>query len=325
MTESIAYQALEIAFLNVEKHKDRRLWVDFVGGEALISFVFLQHLTDFINETALKRNIQVSYSITTNGSIMNFEIMKWIIENKIQIKLSIDGNQEIHDKNRRTPTGKGSYSQIIENINMFRECEQKTQHWIQAAHVITQNNYYAVFQSIKHLYNDLKFTVIDSSMDVTSRWSRDQLNLLAEEWEKVLCYYIQMKNSERPFLWGEIIDFLEYKNDNKNARFCGVGIVQIYVKTNGKIYGCAANLGENGCIGHVEKGFCTKRIEEIRKMTNCSTDCEKCKINKKCQSRKCIMNRLVYSGNTNMNNPNNCYFEHKKLALWEKYKHLICN
>ena len=32
MSERIAYNGLEIAFLNVEKHKDRRLWVDFVGG-----------------------------------------------------------------------------------------------------------------------------------------------------------------------------------------------------------------------------------------------------------------------------------------------------
>lgn len=325
MSESIAYQALEIAFLNVERHKDRRLWVDFVGGEALISFMFLQRLTDFINEKALKKNIQVSYSMTTNGSIMNSEIMEWIIKNKIQIKLSIDGNQEIHDKNRMTLTGKGSYLKIIENINMFRECEQKTKNWLQVAHVITQNNYYAVFQSVKHLYNDLKFTVIDSSMDVTSRWSKEQLDLLAQEWEKVLCYYIQMKNSERPFLWGAIMDFFEYKNDYPNHSFCGAGIIQIYVKTNGNIYGCAANLGENGCIGHVTKGFSTKQIKELRKINLNSITCQKCEINEKCQSRKCIMNTLVYSENVNVNNPDRCYFEYKKLKLWDKYKHLLCN
>ena len=37
MSEQIAYKGLEIAFLNVERHRDRRLWVDFVGGEALLS------------------------------------------------------------------------------------------------------------------------------------------------------------------------------------------------------------------------------------------------------------------------------------------------
>ena len=37
MTEETAHKGLEIAFLNVEKHRDRRLWVDFVGGEAFLN------------------------------------------------------------------------------------------------------------------------------------------------------------------------------------------------------------------------------------------------------------------------------------------------
>ena len=314
MLESTAHEALKIAFINTEKHKDRKLWVDFVGGEALISFEFLQNLTDFINNEALKRKIQVSYSMTTNGSIMNTEIMKWIIENKIQIKLSIDGIEEIHNKNRRTITGKGSYSRIIENIDMFKECEQNTKRWIQVAHVITQNNYYAAFQSVKHLYEDLKFNVIDSSIDVTSQWSKKQLDLLTAEWEKVLLYSIEMQKSERPFLWGVILDLLKYKGGNEKNNFCGVGLIQSYVKTNGKIYGCAANLGETGCIGDVKKGFFISRIEELKKVINSNGKCQNCKIFKQCQNRKCIMNILAYD------REDMCYFEYKKLTLWAKYE-----
>lgn len=325
MSESTAYKALEIAFLNVEKHKDRRLWVDFVGGEALLSFKYLQYLTNFINKKALEKKIQVSYSITTNGSIMNLEIMDWIIENKIQLKLSIDGTQEIHDKNRRTTGGKGSYSQIIKNINMFKECERKTKHWIQAAHVVTQNNYYAVFQSVKHLYKDLKFTIIDSSMDVTCKWSKKQLDLLVQEWEKVLIYYIEMQKSERPFLWGNVLDLLKYNNDNEKSNYCGAGIIQIYVKTNGRIYGCAANLGETGCIGDVEKGFSINRIEEIRKIVNRNINCQKCKIIKMCQRRKCIMNSLAHSRDDNIYNPDMCYLEYKKIQLFKTYESKIQN
>ena len=314
MSESTAHEALKIAFLNVEKHRDRRLWVDFVGGEGLISFDFLRRLTNFINNEALKRKIQISYSITTNGSIMNAEIMKWIIENKIQIKLSIDGIEEIHDKNRRTITGKGSYSRIIENISMFKECEQKTKRWIQVAHVITQNNYYATFQSIKHLYKDLGFTVIDSSIDLTSQWLKKQLDLLTAEWEKVLLYYIEMKKSERPFLWGVILDLLKYKGDYEKNNFCGAGLIRIYVKTNGKIYGCSANLGETGCIGDVEKGFFVSRIEEMKKAINNNGECQNCEIFKECQNRKCIMNRIAHD------RKDMCYFEYKKLELWDKYE-----
>lgn len=78
MPEEIACKGIEIAFLNVEKHKDKSLWVDFVGGEALISFALLRKLVEHIEEEAAKRTIAVSYSITTNGTIMNNEILEWL-------------------------------------------------------------------------------------------------------------------------------------------------------------------------------------------------------------------------------------------------------
>ena len=80
-TDSI--QRVGIAFLNVERHRDRRLWVDFVGGEALLSFPFLKQLVEYIEGQALKRNILVTYSITTNGTILNDEILAWLIRYKI--------------------------------------------------------------------------------------------------------------------------------------------------------------------------------------------------------------------------------------------------
>ena len=113
MTEEIAYKGLEIAFLNAVKHKDRRLWVDFVGGEALLSFSFLKQLVKYIERQALERDIFVTYSITTNGTILNEEILEWLIRYKIHLKVSIDGDEETHNRNRKWIDGVGSYANII--------------------------------------------------------------------------------------------------------------------------------------------------------------------------------------------------------------------
>ena len=117
MSEQIAYKGLEIAFLNAENHRDRRLWLDFVGGEALLSLSFLKHLVDYIEGQALKRNILVTYSITTNGTILNDEILAWLIKYRIHLKVSIDGDEETHNKNRKRIDGVGSYSNIIDHIS----------------------------------------------------------------------------------------------------------------------------------------------------------------------------------------------------------------
>ena len=47
---------------------------------------------------------------------MDAEILKWLVKNKIRIKLSIDGEQAVHDKNRIYIDGKGSYEKIIFNF-----------------------------------------------------------------------------------------------------------------------------------------------------------------------------------------------------------------
>ena len=50
MSEQIAYKGLEIAFLNAENHRDRRLWVDFVGGEALFAYFLIDGRLDESSE-----------------------------------------------------------------------------------------------------------------------------------------------------------------------------------------------------------------------------------------------------------------------------------
>lgn len=94
MTEEIAHKSLEIALLNVEKHRDRRLWVDFVGGEAFLSFPLLQDLVEYIEKEAKKRDVKVSYSATTNGTIMNEDMLEWLVKYRFQLKLSIDGSKK---------------------------------------------------------------------------------------------------------------------------------------------------------------------------------------------------------------------------------------
>lgn len=323
MTEDIAHKSLQIAFLNVEKHKDKRLWVDFVGGEALISFVFLQKLVEYIEKETEKRTITVFYSITTNGTIMNNNILEWLINKKVHLKLSIDGTIETHDRNRKTKFGIGSYRNIIKNINYFREYEERTKQYIQVAHVVTQNNYWEAFNSVKHLVEDLHFSVVDSSIDVTHRWTVEQLDKLGQEWENILCYYIKKKENGRAFLWAPVLDLKKYGEESEKFGFCGVGLIQIYVKTDGGIYGCAANLESSGCLGDVERGFSVRKIKEYRELALKSPVCLKCSIYSKCQSCKCIMNNLSYSNQINGCNPDMCYFEKKKLSLWNKYDEII--
>ena len=79
----------------------------------------------------------------------------------------------------------------------------------------------------------------------------------------------------------------QYKDGCKS---CGIGLVRIYVRTDGEIYGCAANLNESGYLGDVQCGFSKKKIQECRKNFFTNDVCAKCSINEHCLTKLCIMN-----------------------------------
>lgn len=274
---------------------------------------------EYIEREAKKRNVTVSYSVTTNGTIIDKSILDWLAKYRFHLKLSIDGNKETHDRNRKISSNMGSYQSIMENMCYFKEYEEKSGQYIQAAHVITQNNYWEAVKSVKHLVENLHFRIVDSSIDVSHSWTHEQLDKLIEEWESILGYYMKEKKIGREFLWAPALDLMKYGEMVKSSGFCGVGLIQIYVKTDGKIYGCAANLKPSGCLGDVEKGLSVKKIKVYRELALKDEMCSGCSINQRCQSQKCIMNNLFYSENINEHNPDMCYFEQKKINLWKKF------
>lgn len=65
---------------------------------------FYRNWSEYIEEEAAKRTIAVSYSITTNGTIMNNEVLEWLVNNRVHLKLSIDGTMETHEQKSQNKT-----------------------------------------------------------------------------------------------------------------------------------------------------------------------------------------------------------------------------
>ena len=53
------------------------------------------------------------FSTTTNGTLITKEIMDYLILYKFELKVSLDGRESVHNKNRIDYYGKGSYSAVF--------------------------------------------------------------------------------------------------------------------------------------------------------------------------------------------------------------------
>lgn len=320
MSRETARKGLEIAFLNTNHHRDRRLWVDFVGGETLMSFGIIKELSEYIDREAEKRKMRVAYSITTNGSIMDTEIYKWLVEKKVHIKLSIDGTEKTHNRNRILKNGQGTYEIVKEKFSGFRQYENITGIKIQGTHVITKNNYMEFFLSIKHLVEEIGLNVVDSSIDLSCHWNDEELQVIVKEWRKVIQFYNYRLKNGKPFLWGMLLDMQKYEKEKGGCSLCGVGMNQIYVRTNGDIYGCAANLKGTGQLGNIERGININRLRRYQQINQESAVCEKCEVRENCSVRGCIMNHLYFSGNAGIPNGVMCFLEKRRQELWKDFR-----
>lgn len=321
MPYETATQCIDFAIHNTTHHKDRRLWVDLVGGEPLLSFTLLKRIVKYTCNSTNKSGLLPTFSLTTNGTIMTEDILDWLITNHIHIKLSIDGRKNVHNLNRVYPTGIGSHSDLIRNLPSFKTYEHETHIPIQATHVITKNNLYSSFDTCKYLVEELGMSIIDTALDLSCDWSESDLETISQETEKTLLLYIQHKNSQNPFLWGTVVDMQNYRNKLNSCYKCGAGLISSYIRTNGDIYACSANLINKYRLGTLDNGFEPQKLEMLKHIKEIKNGkCHDCHIYNYCTAKCCIMNSLRFNESIDLPSSLLCRVEQIKYKLYEKYK-----
>jgi len=300
MTAETGRHAIDIAFKNGEVHKDRTLWVDFVGGESFLDFDMIKELVAYVEEQNKAYNYKLLLSTTTNATIFNREILEYLIEKDFGLKISIDGNKRINDLNRVTVSGGGTYDKIIENLKYVKEFEERTGKIVQVTNVITLNNYQEYFETLVFLTNELGLRYIDTGIDLGIDWTDNQILELEESIQKSFDYFIQAAAENRGFRWEFADKVVNFKNDRKKFYSCGAGIVSMYVRTDGGIYACPGHLDPTVELGNVNTEV---HSQKVRKLINFkgidNEECNNCSISQYCVEQSCIMQNLAGTGDIN--------------------------
>lgn len=115
MSKEVAEKSVDIALCSPE----RFLTFEFQGGEPLANFDVLKHIVEYTEKH--KRGKNISYCVVTNLTLMTEEILKFLIEYKINISTSLDGDEEIHNYNRAFKNGSGSFEYLKQQIKRIQE------------------------------------------------------------------------------------------------------------------------------------------------------------------------------------------------------------
>lgn len=119
MSLEVGKRALD--FLIEQSGTRKNLEVDFFGGEPLLNWNVCKELVKYGREQEKKYNKNFRFTLTTNGVLIDDEVIEFCNKEMSNVVLSLDGRKNVHDNLRKTPNGKGSYDLIIDKFKKFAD------------------------------------------------------------------------------------------------------------------------------------------------------------------------------------------------------------
>jgi uncharacterized protein len=170
--------------------------IEFTGGEPLLRFDLVKRAILRAEDLASKSGKKVIFSLVTNGTYINEEMIPFFKEHRVGICFSLDGPKEVHDGNRRLTKGnKPTYDIVIEKIELLRKHKYPS---VNAIPVIVNNSlsYWKeiVDEYVKIGFTTMRFKYVSYFGFASQAW--DNMSYEPEEfldaWKKVIKYMIEL-------------------------------------------------------------------------------------------------------------------------------------
>lgn len=277
MSFEVGKKALD--FLVANSGNRVNLEVDFFGGEPLMNWDVVKQLVAYGRSLEKPNNKKFRFTLTTNGVLLNDEVMEFVNKEMSNVVLSLDGRKEVNDRMRPFRTGKGSYDLIVPKFQKLAESRNQTNYYIRGT--FTRNNL-DFSEDVKH-FADLGFKqmsiepVVGPEEDPYSI-REQELPQIMEEYDKLALEYIDRYKKGNGFnFFHFMIDLTQGPCVYKRLSGCGSGTEYLAVTPWGDFYPCHQFVGnEDFLMGNVDEGIIKPEI--VKEFGNCNVySKEKCK------------------------------------------------
>ena len=315
MSFEVGKKALD--FLVANSGNRTNLEVDFFGGEPLMNWQVVKELVEYGRSLEAPYHKKFRFTLTTNGVLLNDEILEFANREMANIVLSIDGRKEINDAMRPFRGGQGSYDLIVPKFQKVAESRGQTRYYVRGT--FTRNNL-DFSKDVLHLA-DLGFQQI--SVEPVVAGPEDDYAIretdipqLKEEYDRLAVEMIKRRKEGKGFnFFHFMIDLEGGPCVAKRLSGCGSGTEYLAVTPWGDLYPCHQFVGnESFLMGNVEEGILREDIRDEFKCCNVySKDkCKKCFARFYC-SGGCAANSYNFHGNINDAYDVGCELQRKRV------------
>ncbi|MCC8028271.1 MAG: thioether cross-link-forming SCIFF peptide maturase [Lachnospiraceae bacterium] len=315
MSFEVGRQALD--FLIANSGHRRNLEVDFFGGEPLMNWQVVKDLVAYGRGQEKIHDKNFRFTLTTNGVLLNDEIMEFANREMANVVLSIDGRKEVNDHMRPFRGGQGSYDRIVPKFQQFAGSRHQERYYVRG----TYTRYNPDFsEDVLHLA-DLGFKQISVEPVVAEdseayALRREDLPKLFSEYDKLAAEMVRRRREGRDFnFFHFMIDLEGGPCVAKRLSGCGSGTEYLAVTPAGDLYPCHQFVGnEEFLMGNVWDGVTRTDIRDEFKSCNvyAKESCRECFARFYC-SGGCAANSWHFHGDINGTYEIGCELQKKRI------------
>lgn len=315
MSFEVGKKALD--FLIANSGSRRNLEVDFFGGEPLMNWQVVKELVKYGRQQEELHNKKFRFTLTTNGVLLDEEVMEFCNREMSNVVLSIDGRKEVNDYMRPFRKGAGSYDLIMPKFQKFAESRNQDNYYVRGT--FTHHNL-DFSRDVLH-FADMGFKQISVEPVVAPEEEeyairKEDIPQILEEYDTLAKEMIKREKEGKGFnFFHFMIDLTGGPCVYKRLSGCGSGTEYLAVTPWGDLYPCHQFVGEEQFLmGNVDEGITRPQVRDDFKSCNVYTKeaCRDCFARFYC-SGGCAANAYHFQNDVKGNYEIGCELQRKRV------------
>lgn len=259
MSKETAKEAL-IFLVNTSKER-KSLEIDFFGGEPLLGFETIKSTIEYSKVLKEKFNKNFLFSLTTNASLLNDEIVDYLNRENISLILSLDGNKKTNDEYRVKSSGSGTFDESFGNIKRVLS-KRNEGYYVRGTYTSKTMNFP---ENVRFFYSSgIKKISIEPVVTKNEliNLKEDDLTSLKKEYEELSKWYIYAKKADKDLSFYHFeLDLINGSCIEKLISGCGAGVEYLSVSPEGDLYPCHQFDGNSEFkLGDIHNGVTNSNI-----------------------------------------------------------------
>ncbi len=287
MSFEVGKRALD--FLVENSSTRRNLEVDFFGGEPLMNFDVVKQLVAYARSIEKEKNKNFRFTLTTNGLLIDDDVIEFANKECSNVVLSLDGRKEIHDRFRVDYAGNGSFDKIVPKFKKLVDSRNGQNYYMRGTFTHANPDFLEDIKVMLNLgFNELRMEPVVCAPGDAAELTDEDIAIVMDQYEKLAHLMLERHKAGKPFtFYHYMIDLTGGPCIYKRISGCGSGTEYMAVTPWGDLYPCHQFVGDDKYkLGDVWNG-----------VTNQAAQCEfgECNVYSRPDCRNCWA-RLYCSG-----------------------------